>query len=218
MSRQMNATSKTSLALTALAVGFFGMAAVFCFNLWGRLAARAPIPPTPPEFTNTATVRMSAADLFRTGGDTSGMACYSCHDEKKPVIVHLDTNGTVILPEAHRDLVLRHGRNNRNDHCFNCHDSKNLELLRPREGQTFKLTESSRLCGSCHGPTYRDWEVGIHGRISGFWDRQRGAAVRQDCTSCHDPHAPAFPSMKPGPGPRALHENPAGHRVEEGAH
>lgn len=213
----MNGTATKTIVQAGLTIGLVSLAAAFYFNLWGRHAALPPIPATPPDFTNTATVRMSAAELFRTGGDTSGMACYSCHDEKKPVVVHLDTNGVPVLPEAHRDLVLRHGRNNRNDYCFNCHDSKNLELLRPREGQAFKLTESSRLCGSCHGPTYRDWEIGIHGRISGFWDRKQGAAARQDCTSCHDPHSPAFPSMKPGPGPRKLHEKPAD-PVEPGAH
>jgi hypothetical protein len=212
----MSTEANKSVVLTSLTVVLFGLAAAFYFGLWGRPAPLAPIPPTAPDFTNTATVRMSATELFRTGGDTSGMACYSCHDEKKPVVVHLDTQGTVILPEAHRDLVLKHGRNNRNDHCFNCHDSKNLEQLRPREGQAFKLTESTLLCASCHGPTYRDWEVGIHGRTSGFWDRKRGKIVRQDCTSCHDPHAPAFPSMKPGPGPHQLHADmPAIAPVEE---
>ncbi len=212
----MNADTNKSLVLTSLTVAFFGLAAAFCFNLWGRPASLAANPPTAPEFTNTATVRMSAAELIRTGGDTSGMACYSCHDDKKPVTVHYDTNGNVILPEAHRDLVLRHGRSNRNDNCFNCHDPKNLELLRPHEGQTLKLTESSRLCGSCHGPTYRDWEIGIHGRTSGFWDRKSGPVVRQDCTSCHDPHSPAFPSMKPGPRPNRLHpeKNVAGSGAE----
>ena len=215
----MKAVANKSVVLTGLTVVFLGLAIAFYFDLWGRPVALAPIPPTAPDFTNTATVRMSAAELFRTGGDTSGMACYSCHDEKKPVVVHLDTNGTVILPEAHRDLVPRHGRNNRNDHCFNCHDQKNLELLRSRDGTAFKLTESSRLCGSCHGPTYRDWEIGIHGRISGIWDRTRGAAIRQDCTDCHDPHAPAFPSMKPGPGPNVLHpKTPTARPVENGAH
>jgi formate-dependent nitrite reductase cytochrome c552 subunit len=215
----MKAAANKSLVLTGITVVFFGLAAAFFFELWGRPVALAPIPPTAPDFTNTATVRMSAAELVRTGGDTSGMACYSCHDEKKPVVVHLDTNGTVILPEAHHDLVLKHGRSNRNDHCFNCHDQKNLELLRSRDGTAFKLTESSRLCGSCHGPTYRDWEAGIHGRTSGFWDRKRGEVVRQDCTDCHDPHAPAFPSMKPGPGPNVLHpKTPASRPTEKGAH
>src|SRR5262245_8794743 len=152
----MSAAAKKTMVETGLMLALLSLAVAFYFNLWGQHAVLPPIPPTPPDFTNTATVRMSAAELFRTGGDPSGTWCYSGHDEKKPVVVHLDTNGTVVLPEAHRDLVLRHGRNNRNDHCFNCHDAKNLESLRAREGQTFKLTESSRLCGSCHGPTYRD--------------------------------------------------------------
>ena len=214
----MNAATNNSLAVTGLTVVFFGLAVAFYLDLWGRQPALSPIPAAAPDFTNTATVRMSAAELFRTGGDTSGMACYSCHDEKKPVVVHLNTNGTVILPEAHRDLVLRHGRNNRNDHCFNCHDPKNLEQLRPREGQVFKLTESTFMCASCHGPTYRDWGAGIHGRTTGFWDRKRGESIRQDCTSCHDPHAPAFPPLKPGPGPHLLHPKMAAPRsIEEGA-
>ena len=215
----MKAAANKSLALTGLTVVFLGLAIAFYFDLWGRPAALPAIAPTAPDFTNTATVRMSAAELVRTGGDTSGMACYSCHDVTKPVIVHFDTNGNILLPEEHRDLVLQHGRSNRNGHCFNCHDPKNLEQLRPREGQVFKLTESTLLCASCHGPTYRDWSAGIHGRTSGFWDRKQGDIVRADCTSCHDPHAPAFPSMKPGPGPHVLHpKTPAARPIEEGAH
>jgi predicted CXXCH cytochrome family protein len=104
---------------------------------------------------------------------------------------------------------MRHGRNNRNDYCFNCHDPQNIEQLKASAGQTFKITESSRLCGSCHGPTYRDWEAGIHGRTSGYWNRQAGATTREDCTSCHDPHNPEFPSMKPGPGPHLFRASQA---------
>ena len=165
--------------------------------------------PVDPQFTNTATVRLSAAELIRTGGDTSGLTCYACHDTKKEVKLHLDTNGNVILPEEHKDLVMRHGRNLRNNQCFNCHDADNLELLQTRDGRQLKMEESTKLCASCHGPTYRDWEAGIHGRLSGYWNQQQGAVTRQDCTSCHDPHAPAFPSMKPGPGPHPLHANPS---------
>ena len=202
LSRQMKAGSSEFAVAVGLSLLFCGLGAAFLFDLWGRPDTLVPVPPVAPDFTNTTTVRQSAAELFRTGGDTSGMSCYACHDARKQVIVHLDTNNNVILPKEHNDLVMRHGRNNRNDYCFNCHDSQNLEQLRPHAGPAMKLTEGSRLCGSCHGPTYRDWEAGIHGRVSGYWDRQRGAITRQDCTSCHDPHNPAFPSMKPGPGPQ----------------
>lgn len=205
----MSADSKTSVALAGLTVLFLGLAIAFWRDSWGQPRQPAPVPLVDPQFTNTEPVRLSAAELIRTGGDTSGLACNACHDEKKPVKVHLDADSNVILPEEHKDLVMRHGRNNRNEHCFNCHDSTNLELLQTRDGRKLKVEESTKLCASCHGPTYRDWEAGIHGRLSGHWDRKKGAVVRQDCVSCHDPHAPAFPSMKPGPGPHPLHAAPA---------
>jgi hypothetical protein len=210
----MRDATKQSIVLTALTIGFVGLTGAFLLNLWGKPARRIGIPPTPADFTNTATVRMSAADLVRTEGDTSGFSCYTCHDAKKQLVINLDTNGAVILAEPHKDIVMKHGRNNRNEHCFICHDSKNLEVLRVNEGQPFKLTEGSRLCGACHGPTYRDWEIGVHGRTAGFWDSKRGPIVRSDCTSCHDPHAPAFPSIKPGPAPHRLHPQPAGPKKE----
>jgi hypothetical protein len=57
----------------------------------------------------------------------------------------------------------------------------------------------------------RDWEVGIHGRVNGYWNLELGEAKRQDCTSCHDPHSPAFQSIEPAPGPQPL-------RVAAGSH
>jgi hypothetical protein len=68
-----------------------------------------------------------------------------------------------------------------------------------------KIVESPALCGSCHGPTYRDWEAGVHGRTSGYWQRDLGSIDRKVCTSCHNPHSPAFPSRPPAPGPHPLH-------------
>jgi hypothetical protein len=161
---------------------------------------------------------MSAAELTRTGADTSGLACYSCHDEKKPVQITFDAKGAIALPEAHKDLVIHHGRSGRNDHCFGCHDPKNLEQLRVREGKAFKLTESNQLCGSCHGPTYDDWEHHLHGRVSGSWLTQSTNHVRQDCTSCHDPHSPAFPSIKPAPAPHPRLLQAGVHLPEPKAH
>ena len=214
----MSTTAGKSLVGTGLTVVFLVVAALFYFDILGHPVPLLAIPATPPEFTNTATVRMSAAEVIRTGGDTSGMACYSCHDEKKPVVVRRDTNGAIVLPEAHSDMALKHGRSNLNDYCFNCHDPNNLVQLKPHEGQTFKLTESTLLCASCHGPTYRDWKIGIHGRMAGYWDRKQGGPVRKECTSCHDPHAPAFPPIKPGPGPHLLHPVATSHPADKEIH
>lgn len=203
--RRMNTDRQSTLTLSAISLALLVLAVAMFLNLWGRPVPPSLVPPTPPEFTNTATVRMSAAELFESDGDTSGLGCYTCHDSKKEPVIKFETNGAVILSEMHADIVMQHGRNSRNDHCFICHDPKNLEQLRAHEGQVFKLTESSRLCGSCHGPTYRDWEAGVHGRTVGFWDRKLGEVTRSDCTSCHDPHSPAFAPMQPGPGPNSLH-------------
>jgi len=141
----MNLLADKSIAVATLTVLYIGLTGAFLLNLWGHPASLTPISPTPPEFTNTATVRLSAADLVRTEGDTSGLACYTCHDAKKQLVVKFDVKGSVILYEPHKDIIMQHGRNNRNDHCFICHDPKNHEQLRAHEGQTFKMTESSRL-------------------------------------------------------------------------
>ena len=132
--------------------------------------------------------------------------CETCHGTDKPVKLESAADGSVIMPKAHQDLLaMAHGRNNRNDNCFNCHDPAKLNQLVTREGKHLKFEEATALCASCHGPTFRDWEAGVHGRTTGYWNRAMGPIVREECTSCHDPHAPAFPKIIPLPGPRPLH-------------
>ena len=209
----MKPDRKTSLVTVGLSALFTLLVVAFLSEAWGRPERLPEVTPVDPSVTNAATVRLSAGDLMRSGGDTSGMKCYACHEKGKPVQVHFDSEHRIKLPEEHNDLVIRHGRNNRNDHCFNCHDPENLDHLKTRDGLLLKIEESTQLCASCHGPTYRDWEAGVHGRTSGYWDRTMGKIERQECASCHDPHSPAFPSMKPGPGPNRPHtEGPGKNR------
>jgi hypothetical protein len=197
-------SSRSALALAALATAFLTLSAAFVLDWWGRISPLPPIPLVAPSYTNTSTVRISGAELVRTGEDASGLDCYACHDRDKPVILSFDDNQNVIVAPEHEDIVLNHGRHHRNNNCFNCHNEANLELLQTRDGRDIKLLESSPLCGSCHGPTYRDWEAGAHGRTSGYWDASAGASRREDCVSCHDPHAPGFPVQAPAPPPRPL--------------
>lgn len=213
----MNTTRRTSVVLTLLCVVLVLLSAAFYFELWGRTPTLPPIPPVDPAFTNTSTVRTSGAELVRTGGDASGLDCYACHDHKKQVVLKFDAEKRIILAEEHNDLVMAHGTHNRNNNCFNCHDEANLELLQTRDGRQLKLLESTPLCGSCHGPTYRDWEAGVHGRTSGFWDPKSGELTRQNCVSCHDPHSPKFPPQKPAPGPHGLRapQRPAAEKDKE---
>src|SRR5215831_17257641 len=196
----MNATSKTAWVLISLSVAFFGLSAAFYFDVWGHPAKTTAIPLVDTNFISTATARMSASDLIRTGGDVSGLECYACHEKSKPPKLKFNAEGDVVLPKEHDDIVMGHGRHHRNNNCYNCHDENNLEELQTRDGRHLKLADSPALCGSCHGPTYRDWEAGVHGRTSGYWKRELGAIDRKVCTSCHNPHSPPFPSRAPAPG------------------
>ncbi len=204
----MSPSSKTSRVLSVLSVLFIALAAAFYFDLWGHPVKLQHIPLVDTNFISTATARMSAADLVQSGGDTSDFDCYVCHDKKVQLKLKLDGDGNVIVPKEHENIVMGHGRHHRNNNCFNCHDETNLELLQTRDGRHLKLVESPALCGSCHGPTYRDWEAGVHGRTSGYWNRREHPlqpGERKVCTSCHNPHSPPFPSREPAPGPHPLH-------------
>jgi hypothetical protein len=202
---EMNLQTKTSVTLTGLALAFLALAAVFLFDLRGTPATLYPIPLVGTNFLDTATVRRSYADLVRAGEDLSDFDCYACHEKGKPPTLRYDTNQNLIIPKEHPDIVMGHGSHNRNNNCFNCHNETNLELLQPRDGRELKFSDSTQLCGSCHGPTYRDWEAGVHGRTSGYWNRSLGPIQRKDCVNCHNPHSPRFPGRKPAPGPHPLH-------------
>ena len=233
----MNDDQKTTAVLAGLSVKFTCLALAF----WAASHAvtvgeRKPLAPG-AVFTNTATVRLSVAELTKSGGDVSGLDCYACHKREQPVapkfdaaghlipsVAHrdvvfsrmncaachapeekvelkFDAEGKILTPAAHTNDVARHGRTIGNDHCFNCHDPANLNELHTPGGKQLKLTESTLLCASCHGPSYREWEAGVHGRRNGFWNAKLGATDLKDCTSCHDPHAPAIPLLKPLPPP-----------------
>jgi hypothetical protein len=234
-------STKSNLVVAGLVVLFLGLAASFAFS-----TEKAPVRQD-PELTKlvtpapkVATLRVSAKQLKAGGGDTSGLDCYACHDEKKPPTGKMGADGSVVFPKEHGDLRLMmanceachvnkkmeieyekdgavkmpkahedllsmgHGRNNRNTNCFNCHSQTKLNELVTRDGTKLTFDQAPLLCASCHGPTYRDWELGMHGRTNGYWDTKQGAAVRQDCNACHDPHGPAIPQVIPFPGPKPV--------------
>jgi formate-dependent nitrite reductase cytochrome c552 subunit len=202
---QKNGRRKAALVLWGLVVLFGGLAEAFLSNLWGRTAPLHPIALVDPAFLDTATVRRSYADLVRAKEDLSDFDCYACHEKNKPPVLRYDEHQNLLIPREHSDIVMGHGQQGRNNNCFNCHNETNLELLQTRDGRQVTFADSSKLCGSCHGPTYEDWEAGAHGRISGYWNRSLGPFKRQDCVNCHNPHSPPFPPRKPAPGPHLLH-------------
>ena len=242
----MNWDAKTPFVLAILTAVFATLAVGFALvPAQPGASARPPIVPRDALAIAPQTVRISAAQLIRSGGDVSGLDCYACHHKESPPEVKFDSAHRILLPREHADLIISmrncaechppndpvkleyddsgnvrlpkahaglasmaHGRNFRNENCYNCHDRDQLYQLHTPDGEKLKFDQATLLCASCHGPTYRDWVAGAHGRTAGYWDRKAGASTKQECASCHDPHAPAFTGLIPMPGPHLLHPLP----------
>jgi hypothetical protein len=200
---------RINLLLAGLIAGFLGLALLLVANLWGRPVPPRKLPLVDPEFLASTPFRQSYANLVAAKEDLSDYDCYACHEKNKPPPIVFDANHRIVIPKEHKNITMGHGSHDRNNLCYNCHNEGNLLTLQVRDGRELKFDNSTPLCGSCHGPTYRDWEAGAHGRTGGFWDHTRGAPQRLACVNCHDAHAPRIPTRAPAPGPHALRETPA---------
>jgi hypothetical protein len=144
------------------------------------LASDTHLDKTPPRQTQRL-------DLVRMGWTYN---CMECHKLLK-ARWHYDRP----LNE-HKDIHLEHGNNR---FCLNCHHPTNRNAFVDYDGSEIKESDVVLLCAKCHGPTYRDWQAGVHGRQNGYWNKALGDSTKLRCIQCHDPHQPAFPSMKPLP-------------------
>jgi hypothetical protein len=97
------------------------------------------------------------------------------------------------LDQFHQGLTMAHG----NLSCLSCHNPDNYETLRLADGRAVEFADVMTLCAQCHGPQARDYAHGAHGGMTGHWDLTRGPRQRNNCIDCHDPHAPAFPQVRP---------------------
>jgi len=112
----------------------------------------------------------------------------------------------------HDHIKMNHGLNKE---CLTCHDRENRNLLSLYGNDTVSFNKVEMLCAKCHGPVYRDWQKGMHGKTIGYWDESSGEKIKYTCTQCHDPHSPSYESMAPLPGPNTLR---MGEQDSEGAH
>ncbi|NOZ47584.1 MAG: hypothetical protein GXO79_12505 [Chlorobi bacterium] len=116
--------------------------------------------------------------------------CSDCHDD-----LEVNTQRRELV-EMHDDIVFNHDSENR--WCLACHDANNRDSLRLASGKLLSFKKSYKLCGQCHGPKYRDWKLGIHGKRTGEWNGKKQYLL---CVHCHDPHSPRFKPLKPKPKP-----------------
>lgn len=200
------------------------MLAVIAVLLWGVAVALALLPGGNPVPVNPS-VRVTAEQIdpvprFVPMEDDAVAVisvfprkCMDCHDtlvnNEKP---RLDVNN------YHDTVVMDHGLNGR---CVNCHHQEDRNSLVTRNGEKLGFGESTKLCSNCHGPSYRQWQRGVHGKTLGFWDESRGEKRRLTCVECHDPHSPHYEPMEPLPGPNTLRmgeQDPAGHGHGDASH
>ena len=117
--------------------------------------------------------------------------CNDCHSELEPNTQRRE------LVEMHDDIIFDHDSENR--WCLACHNMNERDSLVLAGGKLLGFNESYKLCGQCHGPKYRDWKLGIHGKRTGEWNGQKQYLL---CVHCHDPHSPKIKSLQPMPPPR----------------
>ena len=176
-------------------IGFFALAVVFLLTSAGTTTPAAPT----PEF-DAARLEAGPRRVVLTDPPTAHIggfdqSCNSCHQ-----LFESEWDGQRPLVQ-HTHISLAHGLNNQ---CNNCHARDDRERLILYDGSTVLFSNTERLCAQCHGPVFRDWERGTHGKTLGAWDLSSPAAQRLSCAECHDPHAPAFGPIKPLPGPNTL--------------
>ena len=141
-------------------------------------------------------------------GTPVNLDCATCHSTKTP---NLGLRDASQLKDFHQDLTVAHGNLN----CLSCHDQNNYDELHLADGTGLAFRETKMLCAQCHGPQHRDYEHGSHGGMTGYWDLSQGPRVRNTCTVCHDPHAPAYPQVYPvplGAEDKAVTNQPAYHQ------
>lgn len=140
----------------------------------------------------------------------TSLSCSSCHSLREP---DLTNRRPADLTTFHENLAFVHGDLS----CLSCHNPDDYDALRLADGTRVEYTDVMTLCSQCHGPQARDYAHGAHGGMNGYWDLTRGPRTRNNCVDCHDPHVPAFPSMRPTFKPRDRFLNPP-HAAEDSNH
>jgi hypothetical protein len=177
-----------------IAAALVGLAALLAAGPWRYERPYGEPTRIPAWATDVTPIRQPALrPEIRLAGFT--YRCSECHN------LFPSPPETVRTLTQHTNIALKHGINTR---CFNCHNLTNRDAFVDDWGREIPYDQPQLVCAKCHGPVYRDWLHGSHGRVNGYWDPQKGPAQRRKCVECHDPHQPPFPPMNPAPPPDTL--------------
>lgn len=138
-------------------------------------------------------------------GEPIMVGCATCHDNREP---NYQASHGSALEEFHQGLKYDHGAQT----CLSCHNPEDYDSLKRADGQALELNQSMALCSQCHAIQHRDYQNGLHGGMTGYWDLTRGGRTRNTCIDCHDPHHPKFPTVTPVFPPKpVIGERPTTH-------
>ena len=133
------------------------------------------------------TNQSGAFKVLARKGSITRYPCNSCHTDKV-----VEVRNAALF--SHADVKINHGQGDTSLTCFECHHQKDRNMLEDAKGAKIDFDHSYKLCGQCHFRQKRDWLGGAHGKRETYWAGER---VVWNCTSCHDPHAPAFDTKMP---------------------
>lgn len=172
---------------------------IYCFlvEAWGKVEEREIRSKNVKKYLAHKTVRNPILEPVYTRNRMT-YRCNECHQNFKTKRQF----GQKKLIGEHGDLKLNHGSN---DRCLNCHHLEDREAFVNHDGSKILYENSIQLCAKCHGPKYRDWKLGLHGKSTGYWSERHGPSKKIHCVSCHDPHDPEFKALEPAPGPHRPH-------------
>ncbi len=192
----------------AIAIGRRGLWGCIVLFAFAVILAFDPFPfespvAVPSALTAWATDPSPVREVNLTPEYQAGVFSYRCSDCHK--IFPPRGADTVRTVAQHEEIVLKHGINT---YCLSCHHTGNRDAFVDEQGGEIPWDQPQLLCSKCHGPVYRDWQHGAHGRTNGYWDKAAGDQTRLKCIECHDPHQPPFPPMHPAPGPNTLRMGP----------
>ena len=127
-------------------------------------------------------------------GQEARLSCSTCHSLRTTPDLMKSSDE---LRTFHRGISFFHGDLS----CQSCHNDRNYNTLRLSDGEAVPFSNARKVCAQCHPAQAEAFMAGAHGGMQGFWDSSRGPKIRNDCTRCHNPHAPAFPVFSPAPRP-----------------
>ncbi len=144
-------------------------------------------------------IDLKGTDTFFVADRTTEITrypCSECHNQPVASFTSSDTSKV----RAHWEVEIKHASAEVMS-CATCHGDDDMEELHTLHGEKVSLDESYQVCAQCHSTQANEWVVGAHGKRVGGWAPPR---VVSNCTSCHNPHDPGFPSRFPARAARVV--------------